>query len=75
MRALSALHHHYFSLGPNLATGKWPPLVINTHGWVKGLGLDMLSEIIKSMDVTHILQVKQDWLPTCLPACLIAYQL
>ncbi|CAJ0767935.1 5355_t:CDS:2 [Entrophospora sp. SA101] len=32
------------------------PLIINTHGWVKGMGLDICYEVIKFSKPTHIFQ-------------------
>ncbi len=32
-----------------------PPLIVNTQGWIKGLGLALLLEIIKAVRPTHIL--------------------
>lgn len=34
---------------------KGSPLVVNTHGWVKGLGLELLREIAKLVDPTHVI--------------------
>ena len=33
------------------------PLVINTMGWVKGMGLDLLNQIIAMSQPEHILQI------------------
>ncbi|KAG1671780.1 hypothetical protein FOA52_000157 [Chlamydomonas sp. UWO 241] len=30
-----------------------PPLIINTHGWVKGLGLDVLADVCCASNPTH----------------------
>lgn len=37
-----------------LACGKGVPLVINTCGWVKGLGLELLQQLLAVCDVTHV---------------------
>lgn len=38
--------------------GALPPLVVNTHGWVKGLGLDVLGELLASLQpLTHLVQL------------------
>lgn len=34
-----------------------PPLVVNTHGWVKGMGFDVLGELLGSLPVTHLVQL------------------
>lgn len=33
------------------------PLVINTHGWVKGIGYDVIVDILNSTVPTHVVQV------------------
>jgi hypothetical protein len=35
----------------------WPPLVINTHGWVQGVGLDLTSMVLRAVQPTYVLQV------------------
>ena len=46
------------------------PLVINSHGWVHGMGLDLLSALVSDNSPTHIVriqgasQAKQFDLPT-----------
>ncbi|CAA7398647.1 unnamed protein product [Spirodela intermedia] len=35
-----------------------PPLVINTPGWVKGIGYDLLVDMIKYMKPTHVVQIR-----------------
>jgi hypothetical protein len=34
-----------------------PPLVVNTHGWVKGMGFDVLLELLAGLPVTHMVQI------------------
>lgn len=34
-----------------------PPLVVNTHGWVKGMGFDVLVELLQSLPVSHLVQI------------------
>lgn len=34
-----------------------PPLVVNTHGWVKGMGFDVLAELLQGLPVTHMIQI------------------
>eukprot|EP00887_Chlorella_sp_A99_P005329 scaffold1.g5329.t1 len=56
-----------------------PPLVVNTHGWVKGLGFDVLVEMLAGLPVTHCVQIASSnskknlppgcfWLPPAEPA-------
>ncbi|GAX82229.1 hypothetical protein CEUSTIGMA_g9657.t1 [Chlamydomonas eustigma] len=33
-----------------------PPLIVNTHGWVKGVGLDVLAEVLHATMPTHVVQ-------------------
>ncbi|GAB4817782.1 hypothetical protein N2152v2_004828 [Parachlorella kessleri] len=49
---------HDVTSTPQAATGQLPPLVVNTHGWVKGLGLDVLIELLQSLHpVSHFVQL------------------
>ena len=34
-----------------------PPLVVNTHGWVKGMGFDVLVELLQGLPVSHMIQI------------------
>ncbi|PRW58709.1 polynucleotide 5 -hydroxyl-kinase NOL9 [Chlorella sorokiniana] len=34
-----------------------PPLVVNTHGWVKGMGYDVLVELLQGLPVSHMIQI------------------
>ena len=34
-----------------------PPLVVNTHGWVKGMGFDLLTEMLQALPVSHMIQI------------------
>jgi len=34
-----------------------PPLVVNTHGWVKGFGLDLLADTLKMLSPTHYVHI------------------
>jgi polynucleotide 5'-hydroxyl-kinase GRC3/NOL9 len=36
------------------------PVVINTPGWVQGTGLDILTTLIESMDVTEVIYMSQE---------------
>ncbi|KAJ9508458.1 hypothetical protein QJQ45_011990 [Haematococcus lacustris] len=35
----------------------WPPLVVNLHGWVTGLGLELCCEVLRDLNPTFVLQV------------------
>lgn len=37
-----------------------PPLVVNTHGWIKGQGFMVLVELLRSLAVTHFVNVTCD---------------
>jgi len=55
-RYLQSLHQlmaWYWQCAPGVAGGAWPPLVINTHGWVAGLGLELLVELLRAAEPTH----------------------
>lgn len=34
------------------------PLVVNTHGWVKGIGYDALVDMLRYMAPTHVVQIR-----------------
>ncbi|KAJ9509109.1 hypothetical protein QJQ45_001598 [Haematococcus lacustris] len=63
----------------------WPPLVVNLHGWVTGLGLELCCEVLRDLNPTFVLQVNSPvvrrntqpgpfWWPgpptSCLTTCL-----
>ncbi|KAK4198802.1 hypothetical protein QBC40DRAFT_283039 [Triangularia verruculosa] len=39
---------------------KQPPLVVNTPGWIQGLGLDILSDLIKAIQPTEVLYMSTE---------------
>jgi polynucleotide 5'-hydroxyl-kinase GRC3/NOL9 len=43
---------------PSAATAAPPPLVINTQGWVRGLGLELLCDLARAAEPTHVLQLQ-----------------
>ena len=61
MSAVRSLYCWYRQYGASDAStasaGRWPPLVINTHGWIKGIGLDVLAEVLAAVNPTYVLQV------------------
>lgn len=34
-----------------------PPLVVNTHGWVKGFGFDVLVDMLRTLSITHSVHI------------------
>jgi hypothetical protein len=51
-------------------SGGRPPLVINTHGWVSGVGLDMLCELLRGAAPTHGEGGRRLWL-LCMRECVV----
>ncbi|KAH9322681.1 hypothetical protein KI387_017320, partial [Taxus chinensis] len=43
------------------------PLVVNTHGWVKGLGYDVLVDMLRYMAPTHVVQIRLSAISKNLP--------
>ncbi|KAJ8905090.1 hypothetical protein NDN08_001601 [Rhodosorus marinus] len=39
------------------------PLIVNTHGWFKGMGLDFVSSIVKSVDPTIVVYMERNQNP------------
>ncbi|GLI68858.1 hypothetical protein VaNZ11_013403 [Volvox africanus] len=58
--AVQALYASYWNWAQGLVAGgaAWPPLVVNTHGWVKGLGFDLLTQLLRVTAPTHIIQIR-----------------
>ncbi|KAI9003160.1 Pre-mRNA cleavage complex II protein Clp1-domain-containing protein [Gaertneriomyces semiglobifer] len=54
LRQLCSTYRTELSCGPQ---GAPVPLVINTHGWVKGMGLDLLIHLLRLANPTDILQL------------------
>ena len=59
LSAVQALYGSYWGwAAAEAAAGRgWPPLVVNTHGWVKGLGFDLLTQLLRLVAPTHAVQV------------------
>jgi len=60
LQAVLALHAWYCAHAGssggdagNDAGPVWPPLVINMHGWITGLGFDLLVEMLRGIGPTH----------------------
>lgn len=43
------------------------PLVVNTHGWVKGIGYDALVDMLRYMAPTHVVQIRLSSISKNLP--------
>ncbi len=59
LSAVQALYGSYWqwAQGQVARGAPWPPLVVNTHGWVKGLGFDLLTQLLRVVAPTHVIQV------------------
>ncbi|GLC63737.1 hypothetical protein PLESTF_000068700 [Pleodorina starrii] len=60
LSAAQALYGTYWNWAQGLAAigCPWPPLVVNTHGWVKGLGFDLLTQLLRLVAPTHVIQIR-----------------
>ena len=63
LQAVQSLYGQYCSHAAEYAAtaagaGRWPPLLVNTHGWVKGLGFDLLVQLMQTICPTHVLQLR-----------------
>ncbi|KAK3250112.1 hypothetical protein CYMTET_40495 [Cymbomonas tetramitiformis] len=54
MEGVGALHHMWMET----LQGGGVPLVVNTMGWVKGLGMDLLQATLSQVQPTHLLQLQ-----------------
>lgn len=57
-RAVRSLYLKYCQFGMDTSTGKWPPLIVNTCGWIKGVGLDVLAELLSSVHPSHVIELQ-----------------
>ncbi|KAH6758392.1 Pre-mRNA cleavage complex II protein family [Perilla frutescens var. frutescens] len=53
---IKALFDHYLDTE---IQGAGLPLVINTPGWVKGIGYEILVDMLKYMSVTHVVKIQR----------------
>lgn len=62
LRSVQSLHawycHHAGSVANDGRSQCWPPLIVNTHGWVKGLGLDLLADILRCVRPSHVVRLQ-----------------
>lgn len=57
---------------PALRRGAAPmPLVVNTHGWVKGLGLDLLGHVCAALAPTHVVDLGAPLPPLVAHSCVM----
>lgn len=73
---VQALYNHWRDSGCAVAG---VPLVINTQGWVKGMGLDLLTECLQHTRPSHLLQVsaptaRAENIPRSAPARAVRHQ-
>ena len=54
------LNLYMISQKQSRVTGTMRPLVVNTYGWIQGLGLDVLGACFDRMDVTHAVRIQSD---------------
>ena len=56
--AVRSLYQKYCQYGMNPKNGKWPPIIVNTCGWIKGVGLDVLADLISSVLPSHVIELQ-----------------
>ncbi|KAG6389961.1 hypothetical protein SASPL_151436 [Salvia splendens] len=61
---IKALYDHYMETE---IQGAGLPLVINTPGWVKGIGYEILVEMLRYISVTHVVKLQRSVLARNLP--------
>ncbi|XP_066930591.1 polynucleotide 5'-hydroxyl-kinase NOL9-like isoform X2 [Clytia hemisphaerica] len=52
---LKELHQFYLNECDTQA-----PLIVNTQGWVRGLGLSLLIDLLRILDPSHVVQIQSD---------------
>jgi polynucleotide 5'-kinase involved in rRNA processing len=61
LKAVHELFSFYRTLAMDLvlknAQGQVPPLVVNMHGWIKGIGLEILFNMLKTIRPNYIVQL------------------
>ena len=70
LQCISSLLHRYYhhsrpasteSVADDKKQLRPPPLIVNTHGWVKGLGEYLLTEVLQASTPTHVFQASELW--------------
>lgn len=56
-RFVNAVHHLYLQSTRMRHESHVYPLVINTYGWIQGMGLHVLTDILRSLPVTHLMRL------------------
>eukprot|EP01134_Creolimax_fragrantissima_P008075 CFRG8075T1 len=57
VRGVRELMKRYHVIAAEMAMGGATlPLVINTHGWIKGVGLELVTKVISIANPTHVVQ-------------------
>ncbi|KAG1672756.1 Polynucleotide 5'-hydroxyl-kinase NOL9 [Nymphon striatum] len=57
---ISALEELLITLAENLKKRNTYPVIINTMGWSKGLGINLLVDVIRIFQPTHVIQLHSD---------------
>ncbi|KND01333.1 polynucleotide 5'-hydroxyl-kinase [Spizellomyces punctatus DAOM BR117] len=57
LECLHELYNEYENTIAGTNSGNMVPLVINTHGWIKGMGVDLLVHFLARVRPTNILQM------------------
>ncbi|KXZ56686.1 hypothetical protein GPECTOR_1g618 [Gonium pectorale] len=60
LASAQALYGAYWEWAQRVVAGggPWPPLLVNTHGWVKGLGFELLTGLLRLLAPTVVVQVR-----------------
>lgn len=67
-RAITSLYEEYCSkCNKHMEQGILVPLIVNTNGWIKGLGLEMLVNMLRSLPITHYIHILSTNLKKNLP--------
>ncbi|DBB09307.1 hypothetical protein WJX82_006257 [Trebouxia sp. C0006] len=72
LSSIRSLHEWYWNHSGTTKDGETvrPPLVINTHGWIKGLGFELLAQVLESTCPSHVLQLDTNNANSSLPPCV-----
>eukprot|EP00798_Chlamydomonas_sp_ICE-L_P003493 gene3490-13559_t len=56
VKSVLSLYHQHLEVQQDPSAISRPPLVINTHGWIRGLGFELLKQVLSEIKVTHVVQ-------------------